>query len=139
MNSRPLTLNLRRVIAGPPAEVYRAWLDPRKPVNPWSVGRTLGFPPKAGNLYCVLVEGTAYIFGRVLKLSKGKEFRFTWMSPYTHGAETRVTVRFQKRAGGTLLTLRHTGLPNDKDGRLHAQGWNQFLVKLETHFGQKAR
>ncbi len=134
---KTLTLNLKRVIAGPPAKVFEAWLNPKKSRNPWSVGKTLGFEKRAGSLYCVVVGGVGYIFGRVLKLAKGKRVQFTWMSPYTHGLETTVTVHFKKHTAGTLMTLRHTGLPNDKDGRSHTNGWNQFLGKMEDHFSGK--
>lgn len=131
---KTLTLNLKRVVAGPPAKVFDAWLDPQKSCNPWNHGKTLGLEPKAGSLYCVIVGGVGYIYGRILKLAKGKQVQFTWMSPYTHGWETTVTVHFKKHTAGTLMTLRHTGLPNDKDGRLHTEGWNRFLGKLEKHF-----
>jgi uncharacterized protein YndB with AHSA1/START domain len=134
---KTLTLNLKRVIAGAPAEVFDAWLDPQKPCNPWNSGKTLGLEPKAGKLFCILVGNTAYIFGRILKVAKGNQLRFTWMSPYTHGQESIVTVHFKKHAAGTLMTLRHTGLPNDKDGRLHTDGWNQFLGKMENYFAEK--
>jgi uncharacterized protein YndB with AHSA1/START domain len=136
-SSKTLTLNLKRVIAGRPAEVFEAWLDPKQPCNPWSSGKTLGLEPKVGSLYCIVVGGTGYIFGRILKLAKGKQLQYTWMSPYTHGLETTVTVDFKKHAAGTLMTLRHTGLPNDKDGRLHTDGWNQFLGMMEKYFAGK--
>jgi uncharacterized protein YndB with AHSA1/START domain len=131
---KALTLDLKRVIAGSPAEVFAAWLDPKRPCNPWSVGKILGLEPRAGSLYCIVVGGSGYVFGRILKLAKGKHLQFTWMSPYTHGSETRVTVHFKKHAAGTLMILRHSGLPNDKDGRLHTEGWNQFLGKMEKYF-----
>ena len=135
--SKTLTLNLKRVIAGPPTKVFDAWLDPKRPCNPWNSGKTLELEPKAGRLFCILVGGTGYIFGRILKITKDKQVQYTWMSPYTHGLETTVTVHFKKHAAGTLMTLRHTGLPNDKDGRLHTDGWNQFLGMMEKYFAGK--
>jgi uncharacterized protein YndB with AHSA1/START domain len=134
---KTLTLNLKRVIAGPPDKVFKAWLDPKEPCNPWSRGRTLGLEPKAGSLYCVVVGGEGYIFGRVLKLAPGKQLKHTWMTRYTHGLETTVTVDFKKHPSGTLMTLRHTGLPDDKDGRLHREGWDQFLGMMEKYFAGK--
>jgi uncharacterized protein YndB with AHSA1/START domain len=132
---KTLALDLRRLIAAPPAKVFAAWMDPKQPCNPWSAGKTLGLQPKVGSLYCIVMGGVGYIFGRILKLTKGQHLQFTWMSPHTHGQETTVTVHFKKHAGGTLMTLRHTGLPKDKDGSLHADGWNQFLGMMEKHFG----
>ena len=36
-------LSIKRVIAGPPAKVYAAWLDPNQPCNPWSYGETVAY------------------------------------------------------------------------------------------------
>jgi uncharacterized protein YndB with AHSA1/START domain len=135
--SKTLTLKLSRVIAGTPAKVFDAWMDPKKPCNPWSHGKTLGLAPKAGRIFCILKGNSAYIFGRVLKVAKGKSLQHTWMSSYTQGLESTVTLHFKKQASGTLVTLRHTGLPKDKGGRLHAQGWAHFLGMLEAYFAGK--
>ena len=134
---KTLTLDLKRVIASPPAKVFEAWLDPTQPCNPWSYGKTVSLEPKVGKLFCILKGKTAYIFGRVLKVAKGKQLQHTWMSRYTHGMETTVTVNFKKHAAGTLMTLRHTGLPNDDYGRSHADGWDQFLGLMEDYFAGK--
>jgi uncharacterized protein YndB with AHSA1/START domain len=134
---KTLTITSKRVIADDPTKVFETWLDPKQPCNPWSAGKTVGLEPKVGSLYCVLMGSTAYIFGRVLKVAKGKQLQHTWMSRYTHGLETTVAVDFKRHAAGTLMTLRHTGLPNDENGCLHTDGWNQFLEKLEDHFAGK--
>jgi uncharacterized protein YndB with AHSA1/START domain len=131
---RPLTLDLNRVIAGPPAKVFKAWLDPTQPCNPWSPGKTVALEPKVGKLFCILEGRAPYVFGRVLKVVKGKQLQHTWMSRYTRGMDSTVTVDFKKHAAGTLMSLRHTGLPNDDYGRLHAAGWRQFLGMMEGHF-----
>jgi hypothetical protein len=51
--------------------------------------------------------------------------------------ESTVTVNFKKHAGGTLMTLRHTGLPNDDFGRAHIGGWGDFFGMMEKHFAGK--
>lgn len=134
---KTLTLDLKRVIAGPPARVFEAWLDPKRPCNPWGSGKTVAFEPKAGRLFCILKGNTAYIFGRILKAAKGKQLEYTWMSHHTHGMESRVTVHFRKHPAGTLMALRHTGLPNDGDGRKHADGWGYFWGMMEARFAGK--
>jgi uncharacterized protein YndB with AHSA1/START domain len=134
---KALTLNLKRVIAGPPAKVFEAWLDPKQACSPWSYGEAVALEPKVGKLFCILKGNTAYIFGRVLKVAKGKQLQHTWMSRYTRGMESTVTVDFRKRAAGTLMTLRHTGLPNDGYGRQHADGWGKFLGTMEGRFAGK--
>jgi uncharacterized protein YndB with AHSA1/START domain len=134
---KTLSLNLKRVIAGAPGDVFDAWLDPKQPCNPWSYGKNVGLEPKLGKVFCILMGSAGAHFGRVLKLAKGKQLRHTWMSRYTRGLESTVTVDFKKHAGGTLMTLRHTGLPNDGGGRGHSGGWGHFLGMLEEHFAGK--
>jgi uncharacterized protein YndB with AHSA1/START domain len=135
-DAKTLTVNLSRVIAGAPAAVFDAWMDPKRPCNPWSSGKTVGLVPRAGSVFCVVKDGAGYVFGRVLQADRGRRLRHTWMSAYTRGLESTVTVTFQRRAGGTLMTLRHGGLPNDDHGRLHREGWRQFLGRMEGRFGK---
>ncbi|HXB98387.1 MAG TPA: SRPBCC domain-containing protein [bacterium] len=135
--AKTLTVDLKRVIAGPPAKVFDAWMDPKQACNPWSYGKTLGLERKAGTAFCVVMGSAGAHFGRILKLAKGKQLQHTWMSRYTRGLESTVTMAFKKHAGGTLVTLRHTGLPNDDGGRGHADGWGQFLGMLEGRFAGK--
>ena len=92
---KTLTLKLSRVIAGTPAKVFDAWMDPKKRCNPWSHGKTLGLAPKAGSVFCILIGKKAYIFGRVLKTIQGKSLQHTWMSSYTRGMESIVTLHFK--------------------------------------------
>jgi uncharacterized protein YndB with AHSA1/START domain len=127
------------VIAGSPGEVFNAWLDPKQPCNPWSYGKPAVLEARVGKVFCSVMGSAGAHFGRILKLTKGKEIRHTWMSRYTRGLESTVTVHFKKHAAGTLMTLRHTGLPNDDGGRGHADGWGQFLGMLEDHFRKTLR
>ncbi len=39
----------------------------------------------------------------------------------------------------TLLTLRHTGVPDDDFGRQHAEGWGFVLGIIEQRFAKQAR
>jgi uncharacterized protein YndB with AHSA1/START domain len=131
---KTLTLDLKRVIAGTPAKVFDAWLNPKLPCNPWSYGKTVALEPKVGKLFCILMGSAGAHFGRILKLAKGKQLQYTWMSRSTRGLESTVTVHFKKHATGTLMTLHHTGLPNDDLGRGHSGGWGHFLTMMEKYF-----
>jgi hypothetical protein len=51
--------------------------------------------------------------------------------------ESTVSVAFKPHKAGTLMTLKHTELPNDAFGRSHADGWGMFLGALERHFEAK--
>src|SRR5258708_2297275 len=107
--SKTLSLNLKRVIAGSPAKVFDAWLDPKQPCNPWSYGKPAALEAKVGKPFYVVMGSAGAHFGRILKLAKGRELKHSWMSRYTRGMESTVTVQFRKHPGGTLMTLRHTG------------------------------
>ena len=41
-----------------------------------------------------------------------------------------VTVTFEKKGVGTLLTLLHSGLPNEAMANAHEKGWNSILDKF---------
>lgn len=43
--------------------------------------------------------------------------------------ESRVEITLVEDAGDTIMTLRHSGLP-DEFAELHASGWSQFLTLL---------
>ena len=44
--------------------------------------------------------------------------------------EMLVTVTFEKHAGGTKVTLRHTGFPGGQDSEMAEAGWSQSFDKL---------
>lgn len=139
MNTAPKTLTVtqKRVIPGPPAKVFDAWLNPKLPCNPWSYGPSV-LDPKVGKPFVILMQGSQGAhYGRILKLVKGKQLHYTWVSYYTHGMDSRVSIDFKKHPAGTLMSLRHTGLPNDSHGRGHAGGWGSFMEMLECYFTRK--
>ena len=136
--SKTLTVDLKRVIAASPTAVYDAWMDPKLPCNPWNYCKDVILEPKNGKLlYFRGPHSNGGHYGRILKLVRGKQAQFTWMSFYTEGRETTVTVNFKKHAAGTLMTLRHAGLPNNASGRGHQGGWEMFIGMTEKYFQQK--
>jgi hypothetical protein len=60
------------------------------------------------------------------------------MSPNTLGVESTVTVTFKKKGEATLMTLVHSGLPDDDLAEGHEKGWNYFLELFHNHFGGAA-
>jgi hypothetical protein len=43
-------------------------------------------------------------------------------------------VTFQKKGEGTLMTLLHSGLPNDDMAKAHEKGWNSISDKFSNIF-----
>jgi uncharacterized protein YndB with AHSA1/START domain len=133
-----LEVKVERAIPAPPAQVYDAWLDRKVPGTPWNMGEKLILNPKADGLFYWLVDGNAH-FGRFTKVERPRRVQHTWMSRYTWGEETTVTVTFKKEGDGTRMILVHGGLPDDERGRAHEEGWNQFLDAFPEYFRKPGR
>jgi uncharacterized protein YndB with AHSA1/START domain len=137
---KTLTVDLKRVIAGSPAAVYDAWLDPKQPANIFNVCKDVQMERKVGALFYFRGPHTnGAHYGRFLKLAKGKETQMAWMSYYTRGRETVVTARFKKHPGGTLMSIKHVNLPLGADGRGHKEGWEMFLGMMEELFNGRKK
>ena len=128
-NKKTLEFKFERVIPASPSEVYNSWLSPKTPGTPWHEAKKLILNPTVDGFFYWLFGQTPH-YGRFTKISKGSRIQHTWMSPYTLGQESLVTVTFKKKGQGTLMTLLHTGLPNDEGGKSHEYGWNYFLDKF---------
>ena len=81
-----------------------------------------------------LTRGTPH-YGRFTQTERGSRLQHTWMSPNTLGLESTVTVTFRKAAdGGTVMTLVHSGLPDNKQGKGHEGGWTYFMGNFAEQF-----
>jgi hypothetical protein len=48
-----------------------------------------------------------------------------------------VTVTIEKRGADTLVTLRHSGVPDDEMGRKHQEGWGWMLGALADSLAKR--
>ncbi|HXN16070.1 MAG TPA: SRPBCC domain-containing protein [Usitatibacter sp.] len=140
-NVKTFEITLNRKIPASPAEAFDAWLDRTNPGTPWHGANKLVLDPRIDALFYFLhvwEDGTEIAhYGRFTALERPNKIRYTWMSPYTRGLESIVTVTFQKKGEDTLLTLNHANLPDDELGRMHEQGWGHYLGILEGQFVPK--
>jgi uncharacterized protein YndB with AHSA1/START domain len=136
--SKKLEIKVERTIPASPREVFDGWLNPKVPGNPWYEGNKVIFNPKVDGLFYWYISKTPH-YGRFTKIKRGAQIQHTWMSPYTLGEESMVTVTFKKRGKDTLMTLIHTGLPNNEGGRGHEEGWSYFLDKVVRRFKKVLR
>jgi uncharacterized protein YndB with AHSA1/START domain len=67
-------------------------------------------------------------------LDRAKKLEYTWMSPFTHGVESVVTVELERKGDDTLLQLRHSNLPDDELGHMHNAGWTSRVDELVERF-----
>ncbi len=134
------SIEIRRRVAAPPAEVFDAWTDPE--VFPsWIApdGRVL-MTPKVDGLYYIamLHEGRVYPhYGRFLVMERPRRLEFTWMSESTEGNESTVALRFDPDGdGGTMVRLVHSGLPSPEMAACHEEGWTGFMEILAARFAR---
>jgi uncharacterized protein YndB with AHSA1/START domain len=123
---KTIVVKVERTIPAPLVEVFDAWLNPKIPGNPWNMADKLVFNPQVDGLFYWRIRGTPH-YGRFTEVKRPARIRHTWMSPYTSGLESTVTVTFKKKGEDTRMTLVHTGLPDTDGGRSHDKGWNYFL------------
>jgi len=121
-------------IAAPPETVWQYWVDPGRMTQWWGVSAELEARP-GGACRVAMAQGPV-MEGEFVEVVPHERlvFTFGWTTPPPGGtpvppASTRVEVTLVPDGDGTLLTLRHHGLPADQVGE-HTEGWSHFLGVL---------
>jgi uncharacterized protein YndB with AHSA1/START domain len=120
-------------IAARPEIVFAHLVDPARMVR-W-MGATADLDPRPGGIFRVDYNGSDIAAGTFVEVDPPRRVVFTWGweapgDPVPPGAST-VEVTLAADGDGTLLRLRHAGLPADSIAG-HAEGWDQFLPDLVT-------
>jgi uncharacterized protein YndB with AHSA1/START domain len=121
-----LEIRIERKIASSPEAAYAAWLDASVPGTPWNFAGKLVMDCKEDGLFYARMGETPH-YGRFTRLEPGRAVQHTWISPPTMGYETLVSVTFAADGKDTLMTLVHSGLPNNSSGLGHEKGWNMIM------------
>jgi uncharacterized protein YndB with AHSA1/START domain len=115
--------------------VWKYWTDPERMCDWW--GSVAELDPRPGGVCRVEMGGGRMMLGEYLELVPHERlvFTFGWAptpgSPDIGPGESRVEVTLIEDAGDTILTLRHTGIP-DSAAERHGEGWSHFLPILAT-------
>jgi uncharacterized protein YndB with AHSA1/START domain len=137
---KSIELTVSRVIPATPAEVFDVWLNPKSPGGPWFGCERVILDAVVDGLFYHRVrhEGRIWAhYGRFVRLEKPRVIEHTWMSEATRGIESTVTVTLEPKGDDTLLTLRHSNLPDDDMGRQHEEGWKFVTGALADGFASK--
>jgi len=137
-STKKISVKVERTIPAAPGDVFDAWLDPKVPGNPWNMGDKLLLNPEVDGFFYWKVHGTPH-YGRFTEVTRPSRLKHTWVSPYTRGEETTVAITFKKAGDGTVMTLQHSGLPNDEGGKSHERGWNYFMDSFPKGFAKARR
>ena len=138
MRRTPLTYayKLTCVLPASPEAVYEAWLDSarhsRMTGAPAKIGAGVGAPYSAWD---------GYIEGKTIDLVPAKRIVQSWRT--TDFAEddrdSTIVIALEATDSGTLLTLFHSDVPEDRTGYENG-GWQDFyFAPMEAYFARDSR
>lgn len=139
------------VVAGPPRDVWRAWIDPKTVTR--FFGRQARIELRLGGAYEMYFnmqapEGLRGSEGcRILSYLPGEMLAFDWNAPpqikrlRDADIRTQVVVRFDSTDGGTRVTLTHMGIGNGEDWDAYydhfVPAWEHVLAGLQRLFKEQ--
>ena len=121
------------LIDASPAEVYEAYVDPKK--HAAFTGQSATGSPKVGGRF---TAGDGYISGKYLVLEKGKKILHEWTTTEWPAGYPPSLLELRLRAKGkkTELTMLHTKVPEEQVD-YYAEGWKEFYwAPLKKHFAK---
>jgi uncharacterized protein YndB with AHSA1/START domain len=134
----PGTVEVAHRVPCVPAVVFPYFTDPEK-YRRWK-GLEAELDPRPGGIYRVQMLGGVSIEGEYLVVEPPRRLVFSWgwrgdplpvgMAEVPPGS-TKVEVLFEPDGDGTIVRLRHTGLPTEAADRFHRWGWETYLGRLE--------
>jgi uncharacterized protein YndB with AHSA1/START domain len=127
----PFAFSLSDTIPAAPAQIYDAWLDSESHTAMTGGGATAS--PVVGGSF---TAWDGYISGQNLALEPGRRIVQSWRTTrFTpEDADSEIEVLLEPVAGGTLLTLRHTNVPDGHTGYQDG-GWQQhYFEPMKQYF-----
>jgi len=118
-------------IAAPPSTVFAFLTDPDKLLR-W-LGSDATMEPNPGGLYLVDVGGKYRARGRFTEVIPVHRlaYSFGWEGREKVPPESSlVEIDLLDQAGGTLLRMTHSGLPDAEELASHDKGWTHYLKRL---------
>jgi uncharacterized protein YndB with AHSA1/START domain len=122
-----------------PETVFSYFTDPDKYRRWQGVGAELDARP-GGAFRVNLTERGTWLLGEYVEVDPPKRLVFTWgwesPLPLPNGiagvgpGSTTVEVTFVPDGDGTVVKVRHDGLPNESAGAMHRMGWQLYLDRL---------
>ncbi len=124
-------LTLTQRLDAPPEDVFPFLIDPEKYVQ-WQ-GVKAELDPRPGGVFRVWVDDRWIASGTYVVVDSPKRVVVTWgwegndvLPPGT----STVEMSLEPDGDGTMLTLRHSGLPDADAADSHEEGWRFFVPRL---------
>ena len=133
-------------IEASPERVFSAWTDPEQLVAWWGddqTYRTTGWESdlRVGGKWIARGKGvdgrTFSVEGEYLQVEPPKQLTFTWKPSWSAEGSTVVELELKPTAGGTLLTVKHSGFTSDQTFESHSNGWPRVMGWMKTYAESK--
>lgn len=125
------TIELQVRLNAPPEEVFLYLTEPERYVR-WQ-GVKAELDPRPGGVYRVWMDADTVASGTFVEVDPARRVVFTWGWEGNHGVppgSTTVELTIEPDGDGTVLSLRHTGLPDGEAAAMHEEGWRHFTAQL---------
>jgi uncharacterized protein YndB with AHSA1/START domain len=122
-------------LGAPPDEVFLYLTDPERYVR-WQ-GVKAELDPRPGGVFRVWMDAKTVASGEFVEVESPRRVVFTWGWEDNEGVppgSTTVELTLEADGEGTLLMLRHTGLPDGEAAAMHEEGWRFFTDRLAGLF-----
>jgi uncharacterized protein YndB with AHSA1/START domain len=129
-------VEIERQIAAPPETVFSYLTDPAKFVA-W-MGARAELDPRPGGRFRIEVETGSVAAGEYREVDPPHRLVFSWGwegDEAVPPGSTTVEITVAPAGTGSLLRLRHRGLPSAEQVQLHQGGWNLYADRLSGLFG----
>ncbi len=126
-----LNVEVVQRIAASPATVFSYLVEPAK-FSAWmGVGAELD--PRPGGRVRIDVDGEHFALGEFREVDAPHRVVMSWgweKNDAVPPGSTIVEITLTPDGAGTILRLRHLGLPGEEEKRSHEGGWRQYIGKL---------
>jgi uncharacterized protein YndB with AHSA1/START domain len=125
-------LTVSDVVPATPDEIFSAWLDSK--AHTAMTGAPAKASAKIGGKF---TAWDGYAYGENLELVPGEKIVQSWRSSdfADNEADSRLTVSLKAVAGGTRVSLTHSGIPDSQSG--YRDGWvDYYLTPMKAYFAK---
>jgi uncharacterized protein YndB with AHSA1/START domain len=136
------TIKITRELNAPIAQVFELCAGPHFFLRTGAVLETGSTDFRIGGKYTYKVAGCTesdFVEGEFTDILPNRRIAFTWNSLCPSGptGETLVLLDFSKKdENKTIVTLTHTGFPDEGTAKDHEGGWNEIFDKLQSELNR---
>ncbi len=123
-------------LAASPVQVFPYLIEADRYIR-WQ-GTKAELDPRPGGVFRVWMDATQVASGEFVEVAPPDRVVYTWGWEGNEGVppgSTTVEVVLTADGDGTLLSLRHSGLPDGEAAAMHEEGWRHFTERLADAVG----